>query len=69
MLGDAFFMTRCGVQSKPPWRLRSTGHQAWDGVLLKVNWWMSDFLHGFAILTWMRFFPQAILSGKKPRNT
>jgi hypothetical protein len=68
MLGNAFFMTRCGVQGKPPGRLRSTGHQARDGMARDLDR-VFDFLHGFAILTWMRSFPQPILSGQNPRST
>jgi hypothetical protein len=69
MLGNAFFMPRCGVQGKPPGLLCSTAQKARDGARRDLNRRISDFLHGFAILNWVRLFPQPISSGQKSRST
>ena len=47
-------------------RIYLTGVQA---LVRDLNRRLSDFLHGFAILTWMRPFPQPIPLGQKSRST
>jgi hypothetical protein len=60
MLGYALFMPRSRVQGKPPGRLRAIGHESGNRAGLDRNRLMSDFLHGFAILTWMSFFNSVV---------